>query len=178
VTEHLDTASTDGSPLAPPQNLDAERRVLGSLIVFYSPPLTEKVKATGLKPGDFYYRRHEVVYRAVLALTLTGSHVDPMTVTAFLARQRRDEGSWLDVAGGEGYVEYLACFADANGVVDCARFLAEDGRWRRWLAAMHGAIEAAHVRDEEAFWEAVGRVRCDVLPGESLRVIDGEGEAA
>jgi replicative DNA helicase len=164
--------------VAPPQNLDAERRVLGSLIVFYTPEALQHVQGAGLKPSDFYYRAHEVVYRAIAAISTAGEWVDALTVRRFLeTRSHPTYGTWLVAAGGPARVEELACHADANGLLECARMVAEDGRWRRWLFAMYEGIEAAHARDEAAFWAAIGHVREDVLPGE-LRVVAGEGKAA
>jgi replicative DNA helicase len=40
--------------LAPPQNLEAEREVIGTLLVFYKPQLIHVAQAAGLIPRDFY----------------------------------------------------------------------------------------------------------------------------
>lgn len=158
-----------------PVTLDAERKVLGTLLVFYTRAALDAVEATGLKPADFYWRQHEAVYRSVLALHRADEWVDTLTVTRFLAAQPHDStgGTWLEAVGGPARVEYLAAFADANAFMTCARIVAEDGRWRRWLNALHSAHDAIESRDEEGFWAAIGSVREDVLP-RSLRVVEGE----
>lgn len=162
-----------------PVTLDAERRLLGTLLAFYTPPAVENVRGTGLKPGDFYWRSHEIVYRAVVAVHEAGEHVDPVTVNAFLAARANPRGgTWLDAAGGPARTEYLAAFADANAYVTCARIVAEDARWRRWQRCLWAAGEAVAAKDDGAFWAAISHVRDDVLPGSGLRVIDGDGEKA
>lgn len=162
-----------------PITLDAEHRVLGTLLTFYDPALTQKAHGTGLKPADFYYRQHEVIYRAILALDTAGEWVDVLTVTRFLTGHRHAGSglSFLEEAGGAARVEFVACFADANAFVTCARIVAEDARFRRWMYAMYEGLEALRSRDEKRFWRAMSDVKQDVLPT-ALRVIDGEGEAA
>ncbi|HEV7225191.1 MAG TPA: DnaB-like helicase N-terminal domain-containing protein, partial [Pirellulales bacterium] len=49
----------------PPQNLDAERGVLGSLLL--DPELCDEV-ALLLKPADFYSPHHQVLFNHLLAM--------------------------------------------------------------------------------------------------------------
>lgn len=163
-------------PTAPPICIDAERRVLGTLLVFFTPTMLASVRAAGVRPDDFYWRQHEAVYRAIIALDAKDGFVDALTVSRFLAGQRHARsGNWFVRVGGEARLAELGAYADANGYMVGARIVAEDGRWRRWLDATHEALEAIYDRDEDAFWTAVGRVREDASG--ALRVIDG-GEAA
>jgi replicative DNA helicase len=164
--------------LPSPANLEAERELIGTLLVFYKPQLVQTAQSAGLTPSDFYWTQHEVVYRAVLRLHDTGVHVDTLTVGRFLNSQPHERsGSWLEHIGGSAQVEFLACFHVVNGFRERAVIVHEDGRWRRWLLALTEALESVHDRDSERFWGAVGRVREDVLPGE-LRVVDGRKDAA
>jgi replicative DNA helicase len=162
---------------APPFNLTAERELVGTLLVFYTPQLVHLAQAAGLVPGDFYWTHHEAIYRAVLRMHAGGEHVDTLTVTRFLQSQPHPvSGSWLKQVGGAGQVEFLASFTVGHGFRERAAIVHADGRWRRWLCALYEAQESVHDRDPQRFWEAIGRVREDVLPGE-LRVVAG-GEAA
>jgi len=49
----------------PPQNVEAEQSVLGSLLI--DPDAIIKV-ASFLRPEDFYREAHQIVYRAILTL--------------------------------------------------------------------------------------------------------------
>lgn len=155
-------------PAAPPVNVAAEQSVLGTLIVFYKPELVHVVQSVGVKWSDFYYRQHRVVYRAVLRLHADGSHVDDLTVRRLLDSHRCSD---VDTPA---LMDMLAASARPAAFREHARIVAEDGRWRRWLTATLEALECIHARDEDSFWAAVGRVREDVLPGETLRLVEGE----
>jgi replicative DNA helicase len=163
---------------APPQSTTAERELLGTLLVFYKPQLIHVAQSAGLTPQDFYWQHHEAVYRAVLKLHARAEHVDTLTVTRFLKAQPHEQsGSWLENIGGPAQIELLACFHVAYGFRERAAIVHEDGRWRRWMRALYEALECIDRRDEAAFWDAVGRVREDVL-GPELRVIEGRKDAA
>ena len=168
----------------PPQNLDAEREILGTLLLHYTPQAIHIIQATGLVREDFYRRQHEIIYRAILQLHARGSHVDHLTVARFLEGQRdENKTTFLHHAGGKSGLELLTMYAVAHGLKERAMIVHEDGRWRRWLNALYEAQEHVHDRDGEAFWAAIESIRPDVLPeaveGQPgpLRVIDGEKAA-
>src|SRR4051794_15887555 len=83
-----------------PQNLDAERCVLGApLLLGQVPPaVVERVQ-----PEDFYFRSHAVIYQAQLDLNAQGRGIDSKTLVAELARTGQ-----LGVAGGAAAVDALA----------------------------------------------------------------------
>lgn len=165
-------------PVSPPVNLEAEQRVIGTLLVFYKPQLVHVVQAAGVKWEDFYREQHRIIYRAILRMHAGGEHIEAGTVARFLECQRHETcGTWLNAAGGRATLEALQCGALVNGLREYALIVAEDGRWRRWLNAMFDALESIGLRDEQAFWAALGRVREDLAPG-GLTVIDGEKERA
>lgn len=158
-------------PAAPPVNQAAEQSVLGTLVTFYTPTLVGIVSQQGVKWNDFYYREHQVIYRAVLKLHADGTSVDAITVRDLLARHQL-VGDKTDAVLG-----MLAVFARPSALRDHARIVAEDGRWRRWLSSTLEALEHIYDRDDTAFWAAISRVRDDVLPGELKLVSDGEAAA-
>ena len=82
----------------PPQNLDAERGVLGSLML-----MNEAIDevAEFLTPDHFYSDRHRVLYRAILDLYEVGSRgIDLVTLADKLA-----QGGSLEAAGGLVYLD-------------------------------------------------------------------------
>ncbi|MFZ5647387.1 MAG: replicative DNA helicase [Bacillota bacterium] len=84
----------------PPQNIDAEQWVLGS--IFIDRDTLYRVSRF-LKPDDFYLESHRLIYRAFLDLDESGVPADLVTVTDLL-RQHGD----LEKAGGATYVASLA----------------------------------------------------------------------
>lgn len=182
------------NPMAPPQNIEAEQEILGTLLTFYKPEAVHIAQAAGLKRGDFYRHAHEVIYRAVLVLHGRGQHVDARTIAHFLSKERTKENpprSFLQYIGGRrceedpdgpglAQLEMLCMYATVNGFRERCVIVAEDGRWRRYLHELYDAFEAVHDRDDSSFWAAIGRVREEVPEGAelpTLRVVDG-GRAA
>lgn len=90
-----------GKPL-PPQDLDAERSVLGGVLLD-----NEKLDdvADIIVAADFYRPTHQVVYAAMLAMAEKNEPIDLVTLSAWLERSGK-----LGDAGGEDYIASL----DAN----------------------------------------------------------------
>ncbi len=86
----------------PPQNLEAEQGVLGSMLLDRD-AIARVVE--GLRPEDFYRDAHRVIYTAMLDLFERGEPVDLITITNRLS----DMGKLEDVGGAT----YLASLPNA-----------------------------------------------------------------
>ena len=81
------TSTISSQQLAvPPQNLEAERSVLGAALLdeHY---LGSMVLETGLSEHDFYRPQHGLVFSAMHELHDAGEPIDPLTVTSKLAER-------------------------------------------------------------------------------------------
>ncbi|MFE9339993.1 replicative DNA helicase [Streptomyces sp. NPDC007063] len=83
----------------PPQDLEAEKSVLGGMLLSKD-AIADVVEV--LKGVDFYRPAHETVYQAILDLYAKGEPADPITVTAELTRRGE-----IARVGGPGYVQAL-----------------------------------------------------------------------
>ncbi|MCL5773601.1 MAG: replicative DNA helicase [Firmicutes bacterium] len=83
----------------PPQNIDAEQSVLGSLMIERD-AIAKIVEI--LHPGDFYKDSHQIIFSAIMALFEKGEPVDLVTLTEEL----RKKGS-LENSGGVAYLTSL-----------------------------------------------------------------------
>jgi len=83
----------------PPQNIEAEQSVLGSLMLDKDAII--KI-ADFLKPEDFYKEKHQEIYRAMLELFAKNEPVDLLSLTA-----RLKEKKTLDKIGGISYLSSL-----------------------------------------------------------------------
>lgn len=83
-------------PAVPPSNLDAEKAVLGSMIL---DPQAIEVVAAILKPPAFYSDRHRLVFEVILDLHERNINVDFTTVIDELTRRRQ-----IEKAGGAAYI--------------------------------------------------------------------------
>lgn len=83
----------------PPHNLEAERSVLGSLLIDKDAII--KV-ADVIHPEDFYYDHNKIIYEGVLELFGKRTPIDILTLSTLL----KDQGN-LDTIGGNAYLTEL-----------------------------------------------------------------------
>ena len=122
---------SEGSGKVPPQNLEAETSVLGSVLLSEAAldPLLIDVK---LRADDFYRESHGLIFRAMIRLKekTDPEPVDVLTVCEQLSREGR-----LEDAGGTAYVHSLPNLVPAAGNVrHYARIVKEHALMRRLLA--------------------------------------------
>lgn len=111
-----------------PQDLEAERSVLGSVLVNNS--TLDQVREIGLEVRDYFLDAHQKIFEAACALSDTGKPVDLVTLTSTL----RDRG-WYDSIGGVGTLTSLfdqASFQIAN-VVHYGKIVREKALQRRLI---------------------------------------------
>ncbi len=98
----------------PPQSVEAEKSVLGSLMLDKNAVM--KV-ADFLKPTDFYKKSHREIYKAILELFEKGESIDFLAVS-----MRLKEKKLLDDIGGNSYITELINFVPtATHVLSYAR---------------------------------------------------------
>jgi len=84
----------------PPHNLDAERAVLGAVLMEGRDTLPRVIEV--LRPSDFYTEAHRVIYGSMLTLFDRGEPVDVLTLTEELRR-----GDQLEFVGGPAVLALL-----------------------------------------------------------------------
>ena len=115
----------------PPRSIDAERGVIGSLLLV---PDTCDDVASLLKAEDFYDEAHQRLYRHMLELHNGGQRIDLMLLVERLKRS-----SELDLVGGPGYLaEILQSVPTAAHAVYYARLVHEKATLR---ALIHTSTE-------------------------------------
>jgi replicative DNA helicase len=128
--------------LLPPQNLEAEAAVLGSLLLDNQtiPDVAQVLKAT-----DFYAPDHQTVYGAILRLADRGQPVDLVILTDAL----KDRGELERVGGPDFLVSLLEAVPSAANAVAYAEIVHQCALRRRLIEASHTIIRAAHDRSRE-----------------------------
>ena len=116
----------------PPHNLDAERSVLGALLLEENAVVEV---AEFLLPEDFYYDKHARIYEAMLNLYEKREPIDLVTVPQELQTFKA-----LDVVGGVSYLtELLSEIPTASNVAFHARIV-KDRSVRRRLIEMSSRV--------------------------------------
>lgn len=121
----------------PPNAVDAEQSVLGGLML--APDKIEAL-ADKLAPADFYQRRHQLIYKAMLELSARGEPCDAVTL-----------GDWFDSNGlGEvsGGLAYCAELADT---VPSAANIAAYAQIVREKSVLRQVIDQAAQLQERAY---------------------------
>jgi replicative DNA helicase len=126
------------SPSTPPQNLEAEAAVLGSLLL--DPQRALPKLQSLLRPQHFYLRKHRWIYEACLSLHVRRDPLDFLTLTTELKQQER-----LAAVGGGAYVSQLInSVPSAINVEAYARHVHEAYIRRQILQRCSEAARLAH----------------------------------
>ena len=110
----------------PPSSVDAERSVLGGLIL--DNDSWEKVEDQ-LTVGDFYQGEHRVIYKEIEKLVQESTPFDVITLSDALANSKK-----IDQAGGLAYIgELVANTPTAANISAYAKIVTEKSRMRTLL---------------------------------------------
>lgn len=91
----------------PPQNLDAERALLGAIML--KPEVMHDVSVT-VYPESFYAEKHRDIFRIILDIFTKGDPIDILSLTSKLKERKL-----LDRVGGAGYITELVEDVPAAG---------------------------------------------------------------
>ena len=128
--------------IIPPQNLDAEKSLLGSLLL----DRDAIIKVADLvKADDFYEERHRTIFQAMLDLYEKQRPLDIVTVTGIL-KDRKE----LENIGGAGYLSELASSLPSSAnVAGYAGIVASKATLRRLIAAANEIENLGRNQKEE-----------------------------
>lgn len=159
------TAATE-KPL--PQNLDAERSILGSILIDNSKlPIAVK----HVSSGDFFLSSNQKIFRRMLAMSEAGAAVDLVTLCEAL----QSTGD-LEAAGGAPYVASLASgMPVAANVEQYARIVKQKAMLRRIVHAGHNLSQ--HALEDGADLAALqAQFRAVVTESaEPMKIVGGNG---
>ena len=115
-----------GFDRVPPQNIEAEQAVLGSILLDSDALVTAMER---LRPEDFYQPVHRMIYETMIELGEAGRPIDLVTLTAALQDKQR-----LEEAGGVDYLSRLLSVVPTAANVDYyARIVEEKSLLRRLI---------------------------------------------
>ncbi|HCC23036.1 TPA: replicative DNA helicase [Candidatus Falkowbacteria bacterium] len=126
----------------PPQNIEAEQYVLGSILIdnesFYK-------MADILKAEDFYKSSHRTIYDNMLELYTEHEPIDLLTLT-----NKLEEKKLLDQIGGRTYLVNLTNgVATASNVVHYSQIVVKKATLRKLISAAHEITNLGYKEDED-----------------------------
>lgn len=126
----------------PPQNLEAEKSVLGSLML--DEQAFDLVQST-LTSEDFYKTAHRIIFETIVQLNAKSEPVDLLTVTHVLQKKQM-----LEQVGGATYLaEILESTLSSANIEKYAEYVAETSLLRKMIRASGETIEKAYQGDFE-----------------------------
>jgi len=135
------TETTVERPL--PHNLDAERSVLGAVLLDNH---TLDLAIEKLKPEDFFLDQHRRVFQQMIVLGESQQAIDLVTLTEQLNRQGD-----LEAAGGAAYLAQLVDGVPRiSNIEHCARIVKEKSMLRGLIHQTHAIQQQAFEAEEEA----------------------------
>lgn len=159
----------DASKL-PPQNLDAERSVLGSAMIVCQ--CLDEVSQI-ITPDDFYLDAHRVIFKTILKMGANGADgIDALSVAAELEKT----GKAAEVGGIEYLIKIVDSIPHAGHAKYHAKIVREMANYRRAIYAMtEGLRNAYETRDTaaELIQNCAGQLQAllESKSGNSARVI-------
>lgn len=134
--------SAESAKRIPPQNIDAEKSLLGAILISEDslPDVTEVVT-----PDDFYEEAHQLVFKAMWNLYERHKPVDLLTVTAELKHKKE-----LQKVGGSAFLSELTNYVPTAAHAKAyAELVAKAAVRRRLIAAAADITEQAYDEDSE-----------------------------
>lgn len=126
----------------PPQSLEAERGVLGSLLM---DPSTLPKALEILQPSDFYWDIHQLIYKAILSLESRSEPVDLVTVAEELRRQGQ-----LEKVGGSEYLRLLLDSVPTSAYIEhYARIVQQKSTLRNLITTSQEIAAMAYEESED-----------------------------
>ena len=127
--------------LVPPQNLEAEEAVLGSILLEQDSIISVM---EFLVPDDFYRVAHQLIFAAMIELNQNSEAIDPITVSEKLRQKNQ-----IDNVGGEaGIVELLDKVPTAANVEFYTQIVLEKSTRRKLIKTSTNIVKNAYQKDE------------------------------
>jgi replicative DNA helicase len=133
----------NGADRMPPHNIDAERGVLGSILL--DPAALDEVRPL-LTPDDFFRDIHQILYRRIVELGDRRVPIDTMTLADELERR----GELTRIGGDDALVEILESVPHAANARYCAGIVRDKATLRRLIEAAHEQLRECYAAQETA----------------------------
>lgn len=126
----------------PPQNIEAEKSLLGSLVI--DRESINKI-ADLLRPEDFYNKAHQNIYKAVFALFEKREPIDLLSIS-----NKLEEMKLLDDIGGISYISSLAASVPTSAHINSyAKIIQKKKMLRDLIDTAHHIIGLGYQEDDD-----------------------------
>jgi replicative DNA helicase len=139
----------------PPQNIEAERAVIGAVLIDNS--VMDKVIDT-VKPEFFYDPKHNIIFESITELYSDSSPIDVLTLTSQLKKNKK-----LKQVGGGAYLsEVIASVPTSANAKKYANFVREMFI-RRNLITLGGRLDEIARNEQESIEDIINNIEQSVV---------------
>jgi replicative DNA helicase len=170
--ERQDAARATASDLlrrtrTPPNAVDAERAVLGALLL--EPAAFETVADQGLRPEQFYRPAHGIIFKVISELHAAAEPIDTLTVVDELLRR----GQLEQVGGAQAISQLEALLPTAAHVGAYARLVREKAILRSLIETATNVVQSAYAQNRrvEEILDDAERSILEISNGNSKKTI-------
>ena len=139
----------------PPQNLDAEKSLLGAVLIDEE-TLADISEHVTIK--DFYEKRHSIIYGAMMNLYEKHKPVDLLTLTDELKRKKE-----LDIIGGSAYLTDLTNYVPTSAHAEAYAELVAQKAIRRRLIKASSDISELGYNEETTTQELLEKAEAELF---------------
>ncbi len=139
----------------PPQNIDAERAVIGSVLIDNN--VLDKISDT-LEPSYFYDPRHSIIFEAMMDLYQDANPVDVVTLTSQLKKKKK----FKQVGGGVYLSEIISLVPTSANVKNYAN-LVREMFVRRSLISFSGKLDEMAREETESVDNILDSIESEVV---------------
>lgn len=138
-----------------PQNVEAERSILGSILLDKNALIRIGDIIT---KDDFYQEKHKVIFEAIITLFQRHQEIDTLTLSNYL-----EEKKLLSDIGGASYLsELIESVPTATHAEEYAKIIKDKATLRNLILAGH-AISALGMKEEENIAEVLEKAEKEVF---------------
>ena len=131
-------------------SIEAEQAALGGVIL--SGDLDD---LQGVSSGDFYDRRHQIIFTALVDLRDKNQPFDPITICDLLNSRKE-----LDDAGGMPYITELSCAPSSANTEAYGKLVADHAKRRQLLGRINEYSQA--IQSDKSFDELLSEIQQDL----------------
>lgn len=156
-------------PLLPPNNLEAEEAVIGSILI--DPSVVNDVMEI-LRSDDFYSKKHQVIFAAMEKMYERGDPIDVLSLCEELKRtgQMKFVGSELDVA------RLAEAVPTSAHVMHYAKIVRDKSILRSLIEAGRNIVESAYdEREVDEILDEAERIVFDIAESRAMKTYDHIG---
>ncbi len=139
----------------PPQNLDAERSVIGAVLIDND---VLSVVADNLREDHFYSPQHQIIFSSIIDLYQHAKPIDVLTLTSDLKKKKK-----LQQVGGSAYLSEIIASVPTSAHVEEYAQMVREAAVRRKLISFAGQLSQQAMQEDKELNELMDGIEGQIF---------------